>query len=150
MRVRRGLGLVAFGYASAHAAVFIGLDYGFDLQTIASDGLATKPYVILGASALAVLTALALTSTRSAMRRLGRGWRRLHRGVYAAAILVLMHITWAAKVGLWQTWPWVLALGLLLALRAPLVSRAVRGRAPSFGQRTGPRGRAAAPTAGEK
>ena len=44
-----------------------------------------------GLAAFLILTALALTSHRPAMKRMGRNWKRLHRLVYLAGILVVLH-----------------------------------------------------------
>jgi DMSO/TMAO reductase YedYZ heme-binding membrane subunit len=38
------------------------------------------------------MLALAITSTNGWMRRMGKWWKRLHRTVYAAGILVVLHV----------------------------------------------------------
>jgi len=129
--LRRTLGLIAFAYAVAHMLVFVALDYGLDLRAILSEGLLEKPFILLGFAALLILAALAATSTKAAMRRMGRRWTQLHRSVYAAAVLVAIHQSWAVKdplaqVGEWA--PWALVLGALLVVRLPAV-RARLGRA---------------------
>lgn len=125
--LRRTLGLVAFAYASLHVLAVVGLDFGFDARLIATDGLAERPYIVVGFAAYVLLAALALTSTRASMRRLGKRWKRLHRAVYAAAALVFVHNTWAVKPGLYETWPVGLAIGLLLLARVPPIRRTAAG-----------------------
>lgn len=128
---RRTLGLFAFAYATAHLAVFVALEYGFDVGLILTDGILTKPFIVLGFLAWLILLTLALTSTRGAQRRLGRRWRSLHRWVYAAGALAAVHFAWSVKDSLAQAieWlPWALALALLLLLRWP----PLRGRILSW------------------
>lgn len=96
--VRRPLGLYAFLFAVLHFTNFIGLDYGFDLNLVLQDAILNKPYIIVGLLALLILLALAVTSTQGWKRRLKRGWTKLHRLVYLAALLAALHFFWQAKV----------------------------------------------------
>jgi sulfoxide reductase heme-binding subunit YedZ len=82
--LRKSLGLIAFVYAALHLTNFVGLDYAFDFDLILHDAVLTMPYILAGSLALLILTALAITSTRGWMKRLGRNWKRLHRLAYAA------------------------------------------------------------------
>ncbi len=122
--VRRPLGLYACLFAVLHFANFIGLDYGFDLRLVLQDAVLNKPYIIVGLLALLILLALALTSTQGWKRRLKRGWTRLHRLVYLAALLAALHFFWQAKV---PERPEPLVYGAvylaLLAVRLPPVRR---------------------------
>ncbi|MFW6136220.1 MAG: sulfite oxidase heme-binding subunit YedZ [Chloroflexota bacterium] len=122
LRIRRTLGLYAFLYASLHFLAFVGLDYRFDLRLIAAT-IAQGRREIVGLVALGILGLLALTSIPSFMRRLGRTWKRLHRLVYVAGGLVVLHTFWNYKE--WRTWPTLAgaALVVLLAARIPVVAR---------------------------
>ena len=86
LQFRRILGLYAFMYASLHFLVFIGLDYGFDIELLRSS-VFKKPYVVLGLLAYLTLVPLAITSTHGWIRRLGIYWKMLHKLVYLAGIL---------------------------------------------------------------
>jgi sulfoxide reductase heme-binding subunit YedZ len=56
-------------------------------------------YLTIGATALAILLALAATSTDGMVRRLGgRRWQTLHRFVYAAATLATIHFFLQSKI----------------------------------------------------
>lgn len=121
LTLRKTLGLYAFFYATLHLLVFVGLDYGFSLRFILLDGLPTKPYIVVGLAALLILLPLALTSTRGWMKRLGRNWKRLHRLVYAAGILAVVHYLWVAKVAFGKPVIYAGVLALLLVLRMPIV-----------------------------
>jgi sulfoxide reductase heme-binding subunit YedZ len=58
------------------------------------------------------------------MRRLGRSWKRLHRLVYGAGALAVLHFLWQAKVGeRWEPLVYAGVLAGLLALRLPALRR---------------------------
>lgn len=91
IRLRRMCGLFAFFYACLHLLAYAGWDHGFALASILAD-IGERPFIAFGFAAFVLLAALAATSTRAAMRRLGRNWQRLHRAVYVAALLGLVHL----------------------------------------------------------
>jgi sulfoxide reductase heme-binding subunit YedZ len=99
LKVRRPLGLYAFLYASLHFLIFVWVDYGLDLHLI-REAIFEKPYALVGFSAFLILVSLAITSTRGWMRRLGKNWTRLHRLVYLAGLLVIVHYLWLVKADL--------------------------------------------------
>jgi sulfoxide reductase heme-binding subunit YedZ len=126
LTLRKSLGLWAFFYAALHLLNFVGLDYAFNLGQIFQDAILSKPYILAGLAALLILLALALTSTRGAMRRLGRNWKRLHQLVYAAGGLAVLHFLWQAKAAeRMEPLLYALGLGLLLFVRIPPVRRAI-------------------------
>jgi sulfoxide reductase heme-binding subunit YedZ len=135
--LRKPLGLYSFLYVCLHLLVFAAVDYGLDAALI-WQAVAEKRYVVAGLAAFLLLLPLALTSTRAAMRRLGRWWRPLHRLIYPAAVLAVLHYLWLAKLP-WQPLLFGAAVLALLALRLPpLRSRlaALRGQgAPKAGAR---------------
>ncbi|HEY6432465.1 MAG TPA: ferric reductase-like transmembrane domain-containing protein [Acetobacteraceae bacterium] len=87
--VRRMVGVTACAYAVSHFSLYV-VDENFRLLTVASE-IALRFYLTIGFVALLGLTALAITSTDAMMRRLGRGWKRLHRCVYVIGVLALLH-----------------------------------------------------------
>jgi methionine sulfoxide reductase heme-binding subunit len=94
--LRRTFGLAGFVYAVAHMLTWSLLDLGFEPAAITED-LTERPYVMAGMTSFVLLAILAATSTRGAMKRLGRRWITLHRLVYAAAALALVHHFWLIK-----------------------------------------------------
>lgn len=94
--LRRTFGLAAFAWAAAHLLVWSVLDHALDPAALAED-LTERPYVMAGMAAFSILAVLAATSTRRAMKRLGRRWVPLHRLVYAAGGLALLHHFWLVK-----------------------------------------------------
>ena len=116
--LRRLFGLFAFAYALMHFSVWVVLDFFFDWALMADD-IVKRPYVTVGMTALLLLTPLALTSTAGMIKRLGaRTWRRLHRLVYVAAVLGVLHYFWLAKVGVHTPWIYAVVLATLLGIRA--------------------------------
>jgi sulfoxide reductase heme-binding subunit YedZ len=69
IKVRRALGLYAFLYAGLHFAIFIGLDYVFDLELII-EAIFDKPFALVGFLTGLILIPLAITSTKGWMKRL--------------------------------------------------------------------------------
>jgi len=128
-KLARPLGLYAFGYAFLHFLTFIWLDFGFNGPLLLRE-LREKPYIILGLSALLILNALAVTSFRWWQRKLGKNWKRLHRLVYLAGVLVVLHYGLALKGDLFTLQgnvllPVLYGLGILilLAMRIQAVKR---------------------------
>ncbi len=95
--LRRRLGLLAALYMSLHVGNYLFLDRALDWAEIAGD-LTKRPYILLGATAFLATWPLVLTSTDSAIRRLGgRRWRRLHRLVYLVLVAAIAHSLWQMK-----------------------------------------------------
>ena len=94
---RRALGLLAFYYVLAHFAVYLTLDRGLILSSIAGDIL-KRPYIMLGMAGLIMLIPLALTSNQWSIRRLGQRWNKLHKLVYPVLIVAVLHYALSLKV----------------------------------------------------
>ena len=126
LKLRRPLGLYSFMYAGIHFAIFIGVDYFFNL-TLIWEALFEKRYALVGLSTGTILLALALTSTVGWQRRLKKRWKRLHRFVYLAGILAVLHFIWLVKQGVWEPYVWAAIVTLLLALRyTPIKQRVLK------------------------
>ena len=94
---RRALGLLAFYYVVAHFAVYLTLDRGLILSSIAGDIL-KRPYIMLGMAGLIMLIPLALTSNQWSIRRLGPRWNKLHKLTYPILIVAILHYALSLKV----------------------------------------------------
>lgn len=127
---RRMFGLFAFFYASLHLATYVGLDKFFDVAEIGPD-LIKRRFIFVGMAAYAILFALAVTSTRAMMRRLGRHWATLHKLAYLAAILGVMHFVWLVKADLTGPLAYAAVFLVLLGMRAFWAVRSyLKKRAP--------------------
>jgi sulfoxide reductase heme-binding subunit YedZ len=133
LRVRRALGLYAFLYAGAHFLTFSGLDYRFDLELL-EQAILEQRYVLVGFASGLLLLTLAITSTRGWQRRLGKRWKWLHRLVYLAGILAIIHFLWLVK-DIREPLRYGAVMAILLILRIPRVRRMVS----SIRYRIGPR-----------
>jgi sulfoxide reductase heme-binding subunit YedZ len=92
------------------------LDNGLDLAAIGED-IAERPYVTVGFAAFLLLAPLAATSTRASVRRLGKRWVDLHRLVYVAAALAVVHFWWLVKKDVSAPLAHAAVLAALLAAR---------------------------------
>jgi methionine sulfoxide reductase heme-binding subunit len=117
LRYRRALGLSAFYYALMHLTTYLLLDQRLDFNAIGADIL-KRPYITVGMTCFIVLLPLAVTSNNLATRRLGgKAWQRLHRFVYLAVILAVLHFLMSVK-----SWPiepvtYTLIVAILLGYR---------------------------------
>ena len=123
-RFRRMLGLFTFFYGTLHFLSYGWLDQNFEVEAIVKD-IAKRPFILVGTTTLLLMLPLAATSFNRAIKALGAArWQRLHRAIYAAALLALLHFFWmraakhnfaewgvyAAIVGVllgWRLWRWV-------------------------------------------
>lgn len=123
LRLRRMLGLYAFFYAGLHLATYLWLDQFFDWAAIAKD-IVKRPFITAGFTAFVLLVPLAATSNNAMVRKLGgRRWTRLHRAVYAIAIIGVIHYWWLVKKDITQPLLYAVLLGLLLGFRAARLTR---------------------------
>ncbi|MEJ2186300.1 MAG: sulfoxide reductase heme-binding subunit YedZ [Gemmatimonadota bacterium] len=120
VRVRRFLGLTAFGYLCLHFLSYVGLDQFFAFDFILAD-IAKRPFITVGFAAFLLLIPLAVTSTKGWIRRLGRRWQRLHQLVYVATALGVLHYYWKVKAD--TRWPLVFAIVLVVLLAARVRAR---------------------------
>lgn len=124
IKLRRPMGLFAFFYALCHFSIWFVFDMVYDVGNMVADIMERK-YITVGMAALLVLTPLAVTSTRGWIRRLGKKWAKLHRGVYVATALGVVHFYWLVKADV--RLPLLLGafLVILLIARVPRVSAAL-------------------------
>jgi len=123
MRLRRMLGLFAFFYAVLHVTSYVALDQFFAWGAIWAD-IVKRRYITAGMAALLLLIPLAVTSTSGWIKRLGApAWQRLHRLVYPAAALAVLHYFWMVKADTTQPLIYAAILALLLGWRLALALR---------------------------
>ena len=138
IRFRRMMGLFAFFYGSLHLGVFVIADrlasLGFptlaswqtirDLAASIGTEVYQRPYIAVGLTAWLIMLALALTSTTGMIRRLGgKRWQALHRLVYGAAIMGVVHYWWSVKADVRNPRAYAVVITALLAYRMVLWTR---------------------------
>jgi sulfoxide reductase heme-binding subunit YedZ len=127
--LRRMLGLFAFFYALLHAATYSLVDQRGNLRAIFAD-VTKRPFIIAGFSAFLILIPLAATSTANAVRRLGfPRWKRLHRLVYLAGGLAIVHFVLRVKKDVREPVVYGVVLGILLLTRVALWAKRRAARA---------------------
>ena len=97
IRIRRMLGLFAFFYALLHAITYFVFDQSLDPRLIWEDTV-KHPRIAVGFVAFLLLIPLAVTSTDAMVRRLGKRWGKLHKLVYFAAALGILHYLMVQKL----------------------------------------------------
>ena len=118
-RLRRMLGLFAFFYGCVHFLCYSWLDMGLVWSDIVRD-IAKRPFILVGTSALLLMSPLALTSFNRAIKALGAArWQTLHRAVYGVVLLGLLHFFWmrAAKSNFNEVAIYAAVVALLLGWR---------------------------------
>lgn len=132
---RRMLGLFTFFYAFMHFITWFVLDREMRLSDIVED-LTERPFITLGFTAVALLTALAVTSFTSIRRRMGQRWQSLHNMVYIIGILGVWHYWWQVKKDVTEPLIYAAILAALLSVR--IIRRQRRKRRPGRSSRPAP------------
>ena len=125
--IRRPLGVYGFCYMALHILAYAWLSNGFDWALILRD-LGERRAMSVGLAAFVLLIPLALTSTNGWQRRLGRRWKALHRLVYFAVPLSLLHYFWLER----DIYDWAIVYAVVVAflfvLRYPAIRQAIAHR----------------------
>ena len=117
VRFRRALGVTAFVYIALHFIAWVWLDMGLRWDEVLRD-LYKRPYIIAGVFGFLAMIPLALTSTDSAVRRLGAArWRGLHRLAYVSVAAGVLHYVLLVKGWPLEPLIYATAVGALLASR---------------------------------
>jgi methionine sulfoxide reductase heme-binding subunit len=118
-RLRRMLGIFTAFYGLLHFGAYAVFDMGLAWADIVRD-VAKRPFILVGTTALLLMLPLAATSFNRAVRALGaQRWQRLHRVIYAIALLALLHFFWmrAGKRDFAEVFVYAAIVGVLLSWR---------------------------------
>lgn len=124
---RRMLGLFAFFYGFLHLMTYVWLDKFFDVHEMLHD-IAKRKFITAGMTAFTLMIPLALTSTKWAIRKLGKRWQALHRLIYLSASAGVIHYVWLVKADLKKPLEYAFILGMLLMYRVVAWAVASRSR----------------------
>lgn len=113
---RQLFGLYAFFYASLHLLVYLAVDHGFNWSLISID-IIESPYIWLGVLAYIIIFLLGITSSKWAMKKLKKNWKKLHRLIYIASVASVIHYFWQLKGNLAEPLLYLILIVLLLGFR---------------------------------
>ena len=116
VKIRRMLGLFTFFYASLHFLVWLVFLLELRLHTFGEE-LLERPFITLGFAAYLILLLLAVTSPRSMVLKLGRKWKSIHRLIYLAATVALLHLIWIVRSNFGEALVYGLVLAALFLFR---------------------------------
>ena len=140
IRFRRMVGLYAFFYATLHVATYVFLFSGYDIPTAFAglkaghlgvvwaqfklvwptmwQDILKRRFIQVGFATWVILLMLALTSPTAVLRAMGgKNWQRLHRLIYVAIFLAVVHFWWSVKVGVMKPGPVTIVMWVLLLAR---------------------------------
>jgi len=120
IKVRRLIGNFAFFYALIHFLIYAVFDRELSPVGLGED-IAKRPWITVGFTTFLILLTLAITSPQAMGRKLGKRWQTLHRLIYLAAGLAVLHFTWAQKKDI--RLPLIYAAVLAVILGSRLVLR---------------------------
>ena len=131
LQFRRMLGLFAFASVVLHLLAYLAFDRFFVLAEIWAD-LLKRPFITFGMIAFLLLLPLALTSTRAMVLRLGGAvWARLHRLIYPATVLAVIHHWLMVKRDITTPLVYAVVLFILLTARLDFARRLLKSFEPS-------------------
>jgi sulfoxide reductase heme-binding subunit YedZ len=143
LKIKRATGIYGWLYVAVHLGIFV-YDNGYlegaiDLMSVYTATF-DKRFALIGFVAFVLLTPLMVTSSKAWQKRLGKRWKSLHKLVYVAVPLGVLHFALLVKSISGRPEPviWGVVVGILLLVRL----KAVKSR--SMGARGGSRSAAVA------
>jgi sulfoxide reductase heme-binding subunit YedZ len=128
IQYRRMLGLFAFFYGTLHLTTYLWFDKFFAGHAILED-IGKRKFITVGFLGFVLMVPLAVTSTKGAIRRLGKKWTAIHRLIYVSAALGVIHYYWLVKADHRLPLTYGAVWGMLLGYRL------VKGARPMLAER---------------
>ncbi len=116
MQHRRMVGLFALFYALLHLLAVSTFILGWRVDLLIRE-LTDRPYIMLGMVGLLLLIPLGITSTKGWQKKLGRRWSTLHKLIYPASLLALMHLVLLIRASILEAVVYAFLISLLLIER---------------------------------
>jgi methionine sulfoxide reductase heme-binding subunit len=126
IRFRRMLGLYAFFYVCLHLLTYVWFDKFFNVGEIVGDIL-KRPFITVGMISFLLMLPLAVTSTNRWIKRLGKGWSRLHKLSYLIAIGGVVHYWMLVKADTTRPLIFIAILAFLLFYRLIEINSSLKG-----------------------
>ena len=92
--------------------------------------LIERPYITVGFTSYLILFALGITSPKAMVRKLGKNWKRLHRLVYLASVLGVVHLLWILRTDIGEA---VLYGSIVFVLLGYRIARKLNTKKSVFG-----------------
>ena len=128
-KYRRMLGLYAFFYGLIHLTTYSIFDKSLDVAAIVGD-VWQRPFILAGMLAFTMLVPLAVTSTNGWVKRLGgKNWARLHKLIYAIAVLGVIHFWMIVKSDVF--YPAIFGLVVVVLLGYRIIAKLNTKTAPA-------------------
>ncbi len=128
LKAKRATGIYGWLYVLIHFGIFI-FDNGYlegaiDLMSVYAATF-EKRFALAGFAAFVILTLLFITSTKQSQKLLGKKWKTLHKAVYLAVPIAVIHFAWLVKSILGRPEPliWGGVVVLLLLVRLASVRK---------------------------
>lgn len=99
VRLRRPLGLHCFAWLCLHITAFLWFELDWEWGLLFEEVI-KRPYLTLGMLAWVILLLLSITSLNAIKRKMKKAWFSLHRWVYVALLLGIIHYYWSVKSGI--------------------------------------------------
>ena len=116
MQHRRMVGLFALFYALLHLLAVSTFILGWRVDLLIRE-LTDRPYIMLGMVGPLLLIPLGITSTKGWQKKLGRRWSTLHKLIYPASLLALMHLVLLIRASILEAVVYAFLISLLLIER---------------------------------
>ena len=114
---RRTLGLFSFLYAILHFLIWIIIDQFLSWKEIVLD-VFERPFITVGFGAFILMVPLAVTSWPRVNKKISyASWTKLHKLIYPAAVLALIHFLWLVKKDITEPLIYMLIIFCLFAFR---------------------------------
>ena len=113
---RQMFGLYAFFYGTLHLLTYLVVDHNLEWAIIGTD-IIESSYIWFGVVAYLIVLALAITSPKWVMKRMGKSWKKLHRLIYIASIAAIIHYFWQLKGNLAEPLLYLIIILFLLGFR---------------------------------
>ena len=125
-KTRKSLGVYSFLFCTLHVAAFF-ISKDWELSRIFNQ-IQFDYCLVAGFVAFILMAALALTSNKFSIRKLGRNWKKLHKSVYVIVLLSTAHVLFLDNRFQDENLIYALLFGVLLLTRVSVMKKTLEKR----------------------